>query len=683
MAALSSRTRRRRRQQQPLQVPAGILPRRQEHNVDNSNYNDDKPEVSVALDRRLCLCHGRPSRQPRLGGSSSTALPPLVCSFVVILCYYYRHVGVSAWLPHPATIRQTNTARPQRPVLFKTFGAANDANDASTDNDDDRQIRIFRAQAEIDRILSGPDAPLDLEREFRTGRVSRVELVNNTIDDDMDELTLEQDLVSAAARGDYDLAARRQEQLASARTDAAAAVLQVHAAFYRALRQLSNMEHVWYSDATTTCIHPATPPVIGGAAVATHWSNIFALAARPGWQFWLEPTEISLAVSAHSAVLLCDEYVYARRFVRGQVRTPPRVVGNSGGGTDPRHLVNTLTSTHTFRKVAGQWYLCHRHASWHANATIVQEALRPETEKKTEAGATTAAAATTTSRIRRTSPAAAASMTREEREAEQQALAQQSLDGLLGRRGYRAWLGLGQTKGAVAAAATKKQPPATFVMGNLQDILGDLLGTADNEDEEEEDGATVFELVEDDEEEDDDEDDEEDSDDDEVEVIVVNDDVAFAVNAKKPSKTEGQKVKDEAEVPDKAKGGQTPKSKAAAEILSTTPVSSAPAPKDILRQNCITTLRKLAETQAISPKQKRVLLTDIITCSARGEFSMIEVAYELLCGGDTESGVATAASAMLPEAATVATQEFADQCRVFANTFLAQKTAAVVDNSGT
>lgn len=56
---------------------------------------------------------------------------------------------------------------------------------------------------------------------------------------------------------------------------------------------------------------------------------------------------------------------------------------------------------------------------------------------------------------------------------------------------------------------------------------------------------------------------------------------------------------------------------------------------------------------SISPKQKRVLLTDIITCSAKGEFSMVEVAYELLCGeGDDKDA---------------AEEEFAEQCRVFAH----------------
>jgi hypothetical protein len=82
--------------------------------------------------------------------------------------------------------------------------------------------------------------------------------------------------------------------------------------------------------------------------------------------------------------------------------------------------------------------------------------------------------------------------------------------------------------------------------------------------------------------------------------------------------------------------------------------------KDSLRQNCIASLRKLAFNGRISQKQKRMLLTDIISCSAKGEYSMVEVAYELLLaeqeqrqGSDDEEDDAE--------------EEFADQCRVFAD----------------
>jgi len=76
-------------------------------------------------------------------------------------------------------------------------------------------------------------------------------------------------------------------------------------------------------------------------------------------------------------------------------------------------------------------------------------------------------------------------------------------------------------------------------------------------------------------------------------------------------------------------------------------------PKDALRQNCISALRRLADQGTISAKQKRILLTDIISCSAKGEFSMVEVAYELLCGEGEDHDAAE--------------EEFADQCRVLAD----------------
>jgi hypothetical protein len=70
-----------------------------------------------------------------------------------------------------------------------------------------------------------------------------------------------------------------------------------------------------------------------------------------------------------------------------------------------------------------------------------------------------------------------------------------------------------------------------------------------------------------------------------------------------------------------------------------------------LRQECIDSLRNLASKGRISPKQKRVLLTDIIRCSAQGKSSMVEVAFELLCEGKD------------PEKSE---DEFVDQCQVFA-----------------
>jgi hypothetical protein len=78
--------------------------------------------------------------------------------------------------------------------------------------------------------------------------------------------------------------------------------------------------------------------------------------------------------------------------------------------------------------------------------------------------------------------------------------------------------------------------------------------------------------------------------------------------------------------------------------------------EETLRQKCIATLRKLSDQGQLSSNQKRVLLTNIITSSAKGETSMVEVAYDLLCTGeDTDPEVDSGMA------------DFTEQCRVFAS----------------
>jgi hypothetical protein len=74
-----------------------------------------------------------------------------------------------------------------------------------------------------------------------------------------------------------------------------------------------------------------------------------------------------------------------------------------------------------------------------------------------------------------------------------------------------------------------------------------------------------------------------------------------------------------------------------------------------LRPKCIEALRKLSNDGRISPKQKRVLLTDIISCSARGEQSLVLHAYKLLCVDPIDEEAAE--------------EDFVDQCQVFAESF--------------
>ena len=74
-------------------------------------------------------------------------------------------------------------------------------------------------------------------------------------------------------------------------------------------------------------------------------------------------------------------------------------------------------------------------------------------------------------------------------------------------------------------------------------------------------------------------------------------------------------------------------------------------------------LRKLCEKGLLSQKHKRILLTDIISCSAKGEFSVVEVAYELLLCGEEDCATEMEPTSKVKD---VAEEEFAEQCRVFA-----------------
>jgi hypothetical protein len=151
---------------------------------------------------------------------------------------------------------------------------------------------------------------------------------------------------------------------------------------------------------------------------------------------------------------------------------------------------------------------------------------------------------------------------------------------------------------------------------------------------------------------DDDDDDEEDDDDDELEVDdqddVERDNTKEAVSI----------IKELAE----ARGKQTKK------VAPSTKPAAAAATKSTesaIRQQCVASLRHLCHQGLISSRQKHILLTDIVSCTAKGEKSKIEVAYELLLSGDDENDQNGAADGDMDKRA-LAQEEFADQCRLFA-----------------
>jgi hypothetical protein len=191
----------------------------------------------------------------------------------------------------------------------------------------------------------------------------------------------------------------------------------------------------------------------------------------------------------------------------------------------------------------------------------------------------------------------------------------------------------------------KKQQQGTvkkiIVGGSLSDILGGNLGDLLSSSSGDSDESAIIRItrndVDDDADDDDDEYDEEDEDDD----LEDDDDVEGGVST---FVKELHILRDQQSQKSVSKGSSSSRNKNK---------ESNKQEKDSLRQGCIAALRKLCDRGSISQKQKRVLLTDIISCSSRGLSSMVEVAYELLYStGDNQDD-------------DVAEEEFADQCRVF------------------
>jgi ketosteroid isomerase-like protein len=455
----------------------------------------------------------------------------------------------------------------------------------------EKKIRVAKAQAEIDRILKGPDAPFDAESEMKKVTSVSPPVVESLAEIELEaEISqLEKDLYEAVKQQDYAKAGEAKREISQLHIDDGAAVLQVNAAFYRAFseKNYDSMESIWLKDGTSTCIHPSSKSLVGSKAVLHSWKRMFESQDGSFQRCQMEPVDIRLTVKgASTAIVTCDEHVYSRRFVRGKKRQT--------------ELINKLTATNIFRKVAGSWRLCHHHSSWHWDSEAAKRALR---------GAQ-ALSGTGNNKSR-------GILRKDANNAEHSEI----MDGILGMSNFGPLLGTG--------SGEEKKIVKHIVMGNLQDILngnlGDILGNEDGDSKDENGGTVIHFSSEDAELDDDDDDDDEDG---------VGSPAVVVAGIKKWENASSDSAGSEP-----SSGGMNG--------------NSDSAPKDALRQDCISALRKLAVQGSISSKQKRVLLTDIISCSAKGEFSMVEVAYELLCGeGDDKDE---------------AEEEFADQCRVFAH----------------
>ncbi|GAX26892.1 hypothetical protein FisN_9Lh188 [Fistulifera solaris] len=451
----------------------------------------------------------------------------------------------------------------------------------------EKKIRVAKAQAEIDRILKAPNAPLDLEAELK--KVVSIAPPVPSADEAKEEniAQLEEQLYKAVKSQDYRQAAQIKVEIDQGHIDDCGDVLQVNAAFYKAFSHKSyeEMEAVWLKDGTATCIHPSSRPLVGSKQVLHSWQRMFAATQGSFQKNWMEPHNIRLSIQgASTAIVSCDEHVYARRFVRGQKRQT--------------ELINKLTATNIFRKVAGKWLLCHHHASWHADSEAAKQALRAASQ-----------------------PTKLKSKTAQTEEKEDEI----GMDGILGIKNFGPILG-------DETIAPEKKPVKRIVLGSLSDILNgdlhDLLNDVDNElndDENMESGIDNLDL--------------DDADDDADDSMLDDDD-----EGDEGSQTEAVAI---------IKQWSHNASPASSSRNSRkTNVESAGA-KQKNRLDCVAALRRLSNQGALSPRQKRVLVTDIISCSSKGKVSMVEVAYELLCNSEDDMDVAD--------------EEFADQCRVFAS----------------
>jgi hypothetical protein len=322
---------------------------------------------------------------------------------------------------------------------------------------------------------------------------------------------------------------------------------------------------------------------------------MFASSGITKFQSWVEPTNIRIAMrGATTAVVTCDEMVYARRFMRGQKRKSEKI--------------NTLVATNIFRKIGNKWLMAHHHSSWHHESDVARYALNAST------------------------------MNRLSNEGQQlddvKALQKDSgikMDGILGAKNFGPILGDQLSMLMKGNQSNNNNVKMRMVRGNLSDLLGgnlkDLLGGGNDSRRGDDSSDAIIEFHElkrgddDDEDEDEDDDDEYDDDGEMYSADEVEADAASIVRRFSDSKSNAH---------DRTKVTQR-------------------------RQSCIRLLRQLCGKGAISPKQKRVLLTDIISCSAKEEASLVEAAYELLYDG---------------EDIDAAEEDFADQCRVLAGTLI-------------
>jgi hypothetical protein len=487
----------------------------------------------------------------------------------------------------------------------------------------DREVKKYKLRNQIDSILNDPEgAPFDLESELKkvNGGISPP-LPENSQEMEIEEKVhdVESKMYAASESKDFQLAQAKKNELSKMHIDDVGSVLQINSAFYKAFsnKDYDAMEELWLHDASAFCIHPSSAPLIGAKNVLNSWKEMFVGGNDAFQKNKIEPTNIRLSVKGTTAIITCDEEVYTKRFVRGRKRL--------GGDSNKNgmELVNKLVTTNIFRKVGGKWFMVHHHATWHHESDAAKKALKAQM----------------------TGP----SMTLKQGQARSNSNNESNesgmtVEGMLGIPGHE---GLGGDKNEMKE---QKGQVRRIFRGSLSDLLGgglsDILGSGGEEggNDDEDNGLGQVMGVE--------------------SIIIRGDD--FGKN-KNNGDMDGNLDNDEDDDDDDDNDDSNDEGSNNVSVAKGLPVrvinvdpipspesnSVEEQPKDAIRQNCIKTLRHLASKGLISQKQKRMLLTDIIINSAKGDYSMVEVAYDLLYSEGEEDSVGE--------------EDFAEQCKVFAS----------------
>jgi len=469
----------------------------------------------------------------------------------------------------------------------------------------DRKMEVkVRLQNERDELGD----QFDLEKEMKKVKFIAPGLAVKEQEMEENIARREGEMYDAKAKFDLKEAGRIQDEISQGHIDDCGSVLQANSAFYRAFKEkdILAMEKVWCQDATSQCIHPSQKALLGGHAILESWKAMFE-ATSMGTKSWMEPTNIRLVVKGSTAVLSCDEEVFCRRFAQGQKR-----------GTEK---MNKLTATNIFRKIDTQWFMSYHHASWHADSNAAKKALASLSIKDRKT-------ARKYSDDLENNPAKNAIMGTDDIEPYISS----------GEKG-KSSMGEGSSLKKIIMGGSLSDLLSGGLSGGSPDIFkGNLGGGGANGDDNpiiRINAANIFDGITDD------IDSDADNEDDAIDEVT-----SFMKDIDK-LRSDNNVINTKLILPSDAKGKSDAKDKSDAKGKANNTHS--------LRQGCISALRKLSDRGEISQKQKRVLLTDIITCSARGEYSMVEVAYELLCGCEAADD----------SNKDVAEEEFADQCRVF------------------